>query len=123
MFKSSGLYTALRNAVLGAMQSTLLDHACFQPCADHSPGGERADHRLNVVMGDQVERRCQVGVQCPQSLRALALGDCIDGLERVLAAAAGPESIGLRLKPRLPLGLQRVEDPCLVAPIDDHGNP
>ena len=33
-----------------------------------------------------------------------------------MAAAAGPKSIGLRLEPRFPLGLQRVHDPGLMAP-------
>ena len=46
----------------------------------------------------------------------------MDGLDRVLAAAAGPESVGPRLKPRLPLGLQRVHDAGLVDPVDDHGD-
>ena len=108
-------HTALRNTVLGAMQPTLLDHASLQPLPDHSPGGERADHGLNVIVGDAVERPGQIRVQHPQSLRALALGDLVDGLDRVMAAAAGPEPIGLRLEPRLPLGLQRVDDPCLMA--------
>ena len=31
-----------------------------------------------------------------------------------MAATAGPKPVGLRLKPRLPLGLQRVDDPCLM---------
>ena len=74
-------------------------------------------------MGDQVERRCQVRVQRPQPPRALALGGHVDGLDRVLAAAARPESVGLRLEPRLPLGLQRVHDPCLVHAVEDHRNP
>ena len=39
----------------------------------------------------------------------------------VLAAAAGPESVGPRLEPRFPLRLQRVHDLCLVASIDDYG--
>ena len=32
-----------------------------------------------------------------------------------MAATAGPKPIGPRLEPCLPLGLQRVDDPCLVA--------
>ena len=40
-----------------------------------------------------------------------------------MAAAAWPKSVGSRLKPRLPLGFQRVDDPGLVHAVDDHGNP
>jgi hypothetical protein len=116
-------YTALGNAVLGAVQPTLFDHAGLQPRSDHSLGGERAEHRLNVVVSDEVERPGQVCVQRPEACRALALDDLIDSLDRVMTATSGSKSIGLRLKPRLPLGLQRVDDPRLVAPVDDHRNP
>ena len=104
------------------MQPTLLDHARLQPLPDHPPGGERAEHGQNVVVGDAVERPGQICVQNPRPLRASALGDLEAGLDRVMAAAAGPESVGLRLEPRLPLGLQRVDDPCLMTPIGDHGD-
>jgi len=116
-------HTALRNTVLGAMQPTLLDHARLQPLRDHPPGGECAEHGQNVVVGDAVKRPGQVRVQNPLSLRALALGDLADGLDRVMATAARPESIGPPVEPGLPLGLQRIDDPCLVAPVGDHGNP
>ena len=39
-----------------------------------------------------------------------------------MAATAGPKPVGPRLEPRLPLGLQRVDDPCLVAAVENHGN-
>jgi len=39
-----------------------------------------------------------------------------------MASTARPKPVGLRLKPRLPLGLQRTDDTCLMAPIEDHGN-
>ena len=55
-------HTALRNAVLGAMQPALLDHVRLQPLRDHSPGGERAENGQDVVVSDAVERRCQVCV-------------------------------------------------------------
>ena len=45
----------------------------------------------------------------------LALDDLEDRLDRVVATAARPEPVGPRLEPRLPLGFQRVDDPCLVA--------
>ena len=40
-----------------------------------------------------------------------------------MAAPAGPESVGPRLKPGLPLGLQRVQRQGLKRPVGDHGNP
>ena len=50
-------HPALRSSLLGAGQSTVLDHARLQPLPDHSPGGERAEHGQKVVVGDPVERR------------------------------------------------------------------
>ena len=123
LLRGSSHHTALRSSFLGAMQPTLLDHARLQPLRDHPPGGERAEHRQNVVVGDPVERPGQVRVQDPRPLRASARDDLEHGLDRVMATAARPESVGPRLEPRLPLGLQRVDDPCLMAPIGDHGNP
>ena len=115
-------HTALRNAVLGAVQPALLDHARLQPLRNHSPGGERAEHGQDVVVRELVECLCQIGVQRPQAVRASALDDLVDGLDRVVAAAARPKPVGPRLEPGLPLGLQRVDDTCLVAPVGDHGN-
>ena len=66
-------HTALRSSLLGAVQPTLLDHARLQPLRDHSPGGERAEHGQDVVVGDAVERPGQICVQHPQSFRALPL--------------------------------------------------
>jgi site-specific DNA recombinase len=118
--RGSGDHTALRNTILGAMHPALLDHASLQPRPDHSPGGERAELVEDVVVGDQVERRCQIRVQRPQPPRALALGGLVDGLDRVLTAAARPEPVGLRLEPRLPLGLQRGHDPRLMHAVENH---
>ena len=73
------------------MQPTLLDHARLQPLPDHSPGGERAEHGQDVVVGDAVERPGQIGVQSPQPFRASALDDLEAGLDRVMAAAARPK--------------------------------
>ena len=60
--------------------------------------------------------------RAPTPLRAVALGGLVDRLDRVMAAAAGPKPIGLRLEPRLPLRLQRVERPRLARAVKDHGN-
>jgi len=70
---SSCSFRPLRNTVLGAMQPALLDDARLQPRADHPLGGEGAEHRQDVVVGDAVERPGQIGVQRPQSFRARAL--------------------------------------------------
>ena len=73
-------------------------------------------------MADAVKRPGQVRIENPQSPGVL-LGDLKDRFDRVMAAAARPKPVGLRLKPRLPLGLQRVQDPCLVHTVEDHGDP
>ena len=117
-----GDHPALRGSLLGRGEPTVLDHARLQPLRDQSPGGERAEHGQKVVMVDAVERRRQIRVEHPPALRVLALQRQVDGRDRVLTATAGPKPIGLRLEPCLPLGLQRVERPCLQHPVDDHGN-
>ncbi len=73
--------------------------------------GKRAEHGQDVVVRDPVKRPGQICVQNPPPFRASALDDVVDRLDRVMAATTGPESIGLRLKPGFPLGLQRVHDP------------
>ena len=73
-------------------------------------------------MVDAVERRRQIRVQHPPALRVLPIQRQVDRRNRVLAATARPKPIGPRLKPRLPLGLQRVEGTCLQHAINDHGN-
>ena len=55
--RGSRHYPALGSSLLGAGQSTVLDHARLQPLLDHSPGGERAEHRQKVLVGDPVEGR------------------------------------------------------------------
>ena len=105
------------------MQPTLLDHARLQPLPDHPPGGERAERGENVVVGDAIERPGQIRVQNPRPFWASALDDLEHGLDRVMATTARPEPVRPRLEPRLPLGLQPFDDPCLMAPVGDHGNP
>ena len=73
-------------------------------------------------MIDPVERRCQVRVEHPPPSRAraiAALGCLEDSLDRVMAAAAGPEAIRPRLEPRLPLWLQRIGRPRLLRAVGD----
>ncbi len=72
-------------------------------------------------MADLVERARQVGVEYPRPRGIPAQGDK-QGLDRVMAAAARPEPIGSGLKPGLPLGLQRISHPCLMAPVNQHRN-
>ena len=44
--RGSRHHTALRGSLLGAVKPTVLDHTRLQPLRDHSPGGERAEHRM-----------------------------------------------------------------------------
>src|SRR5664280_1667433 len=73
-------------------------------------------------MVDSVERRGQVRVQRPHPLGPRALGGGKDRLCRVLAAATRSEPITLGLEPGLPLGLQPVTDPTLMAAVRNHGD-
>ncbi len=120
---SPTFFTALRGSLFGAVQSALVDHARLQPLRDHPPGGERAEHGQNVVVGDAVERPGQTCVQNPPPFRAVALDGLVDRLDRVVAATARPEPIGPRLEPGLPLGLQRIDRPSLVCSVGDHCDP
>ena len=74
-----------------------------------------------MVVADPVKRPGQVRVEHPQPPGVL-LGDVENRFDRVMAAAARPKPVGLRLKPRFPLGLQRVHDPRLMHAICDHGD-
>jgi len=74
-------------------------------------------------MAEPVKCRLQVGVEHPQSPGILAGCRGVDGHDRVMAAPAGPEAVGSRLEPGLPLGLQRVQRQGLQRPVGDHGNP
>ena len=40
-----------------------------------------------------------------------------------MAATTRPKPVGLGLKPRFPLRLQRIDDPGLVSPVENHGDP
>jgi site-specific DNA recombinase len=123
LLRGSGHHAALRSSLLGAVQPTVLDHTRPQPLSDHSPGGKRPELIEDVAVGDSVKRPGQVGVQNPEAFRALALDDLIDGLDRVVAATARSKPIGLGLKPCFPLGFQRIDDPGLMSPVENHGDP
>ncbi len=73
-------------------------------------------------MADLVERASQVGVKYPHPRRFPAQG-VIQGLDRVVAAAARPEPIRTGLEPGLPLGLQRIFHPRLMAAVDQQRYP
>jgi hypothetical protein len=120
--KQGACHPALRSSLLGAGQPAVLDHARLQPSADHSLSGERADLAEDVIVADPVKRPGQVRVEHPQA-PGILLGDLKDRFDRVVAATAGPKPIGLRLKPRLPLGLQRIHDPRLVHTVENHRDP
>ena len=74
-------------------------------------------------MAEPVKCRLQVRVQHPQPPGILAGCRGVDGHDRVMAAAAGPESVGPRLEPGLPLRFQRGRRQGLKRPVGDHGNP
>ena len=73
-----------------------------------------------MIVADPVERRCQVRVEYPPAGRAGALGNLVDGLDRVVAAAARPKAIRPRLEPRFPLRLQCTGHPRLLHAVGDH---
>jgi len=69
---------------------------------------------------DLVECRSQIGVKHPQTPRIFTPGDVEDSLDRIMAPAPRPKSVGLRLKACLPLGFQRVTHPILLDAISDN---
>ncbi len=71
-------------------------------------------------MADFVERRRQVRVKGPQAFSQGPVARRVDNADRVLAAAARPESIGSWLKPGLPLRLQCITYPCLMTPVRNY---
>src|SRR5664279_2422524 len=73
-------------------------------------------------MIDSVECRSQVCVQRPHPLGPRAFTGHVDGLSRILAAAARTKPIRFGFEPGLPLGLQRVTNPALMTAVRDHGN-
>ena len=115
-------HPALRNALAGRGESSVLDHARLHPPAHQAPCGEGAQRREYVIMAEPVECRLEISVQRPQPFRELAARDGVDGHDRVMAAPARPEPVGLRLEPGLPLGLQRVHRQGLQPPVGDHGD-
>ena len=98
-----------------------LENPCLQPPGDHPPRGETAEHSQQVPVADLVERACQVSVKNPHPPGFPAQG-VIQGFYRVVTAAARPEPVGPGLEPGLPLGLQRITYPCLMAPIRKNRN-
>src|SRR5437016_13350599 len=74
-----------------------------------------------MVVVDGVERTRQVGVKNPYPF-GTAAQDVEQVLDRVVAAATRPKPVAAGLEPGLPLGLQRLPDPRLMAPVQDHWN-
>ena len=116
-------HPALGGSLPGRGEPAVLDHARLEPPADQSPGGEGTQRGQDVIMAEPVECRLQVRVQRPQPFGVLAGCRGVDGHDRVMAAAAGPESVGPRLEPGLPLRFQRGRRQGLKRPVGDHGNP
>src|SRR5258707_9457887 len=98
-----------------------LEHPCPQPPGDHSPRGETAERLEKVLVADLVDRARQVRVKNPHP-RGLPAQGLEQRLDRIMAAAARPEPIRPGLEPGLPLGLQRVAHPALMAAVGEHGD-
>ena len=98
-----------------------LENPCLKPPGDHPLRRETADHLQQMLVADLVECACQVRVKNPHPPGLPAQG-VEKRFYRVVAAAARPEPIGPGLEPGLPLGLQRITYPRLVAPIRNNRN-
>jgi hypothetical protein len=83
----------LRAAPLGRGEPTAIHHTRTQPARDQFPGGELPELIEQVRMIDSVECGGQIRVQRPHTLTCRAASGHKDGLNRVLAAAAGPKPI------------------------------
>ena len=116
-------HPALGGSLPGRGEPAVFDHARRQPPGDQLPGRERAELAEEMVVVDPVECRCQVRVEHPHPARARAVAAlaCLeDGLDRVMAATAGPEAIRPRLEPCLPLGFRRTGHARLLRAVRDH---
>ena len=115
-------HTALRGSLLGRGEDPVLDHPGLQPSARSCPW--RGTIRARRAAGhDQFCRTPPTGRRLgstPAWARAFQRGE--QRGDRVGTATARPEPIRLGFEPGLPFGFQRVTDPCLVAPVGQHGN-
>ena len=117
-------HAALGDSLIGWRESLArLEHAGFQPRPDHVPGWEPSECVQKSAVVDSVERRGQVRIQHPHPLGLGAFAGQVDRLDRVLATTAWPKPVASGLEPGLPLRLQRVTNPALMAPIRYHWNP
>src|SRR6266851_864471 len=98
-----------------------LENPCLQPPGNHPPRGETAEHFQQVLVADLVECACQISVKNPHP-PGFPVQGVVQGFYRVVTAAARPEPVGPGLEPGLPLGLQRITYPCLMAPIRKNRN-
>ena len=115
-------HTALGSSLPGRREPfPSLENPCLQPPGDHIPRGETAEHSQQVLVADLVERACQVSIKNPHP-PGFPVQGVKQGFYRVVAAAARPEPIRSGLEPGLPLGLQRITYPCLMAPIRNNRN-
>src|ERR1019366_4252784 len=98
-----------------------LEDPCLQPPGDHIPRGETAEHFQQVPVADLVECARQISVKNPRP-PGFPVQGVEQGFYRVVTAAARPEPIRSGLEPGLPLGLQRITYPALVAAIRENRN-
>jgi hypothetical protein len=81
---------ALWGALQGRGEPAVVEHARLQPPPDQPSWGEGAKRGREVIVAKPVERRFQVGVKRPLPARVPTLAGPEDGLDRVMAAAPGP---------------------------------
>ena len=116
-------HSPLRSPGLGWGEPASIHGPGHEPLPDQTPGGEGAERGHQPVVVDAVERRRQVRVEHPHTLRVLPVERAVDGPDRVVTAAAGPKAVRLRLEPRFPLGFQCTQCHGLQAPVNNHRNP
>lgn len=112
-------HPALWSSLHRRNEPTGIDRSCCEPLRDLFPGWEPAERLKKEAMVDTVERRGQISIEDPPSLRVGTLQRQIDHCDRVLAATTRPKAIRLRFESCFPLRFQRVENPCLEHPVDN----
>ena len=113
---------ALRGPLFGRRVPAFIDYPCPQPFTDLFPGGEHPEPFQQEVVVDFVECGLQVGVEYPVPFRAFRRDGLVDHLDRVVASAARPESVLLRVQPGFPFGFQCAAHPLLLGAVSDNGN-
>lgn len=115
-------HAPVRRTLFRVGDPDLIEHTRRQPVPDLAPGGKRTQLGDNEITVYAVERSLQVRVGDPLSFRVFALDVSMDGLDRVLASPARPESVTFGFAPGLALGLECVTYPSVLGAIGNHGD-